>query len=151
MPLTESQIIEAREAFNLFDRDSSGAIPAAEVVTVLRSLGYPVSAEVQKDADPEKTGVAKIGDFLRCVEKAAIAAAASTHAAEKQLPDLVKGINLLFGGQGSEGLVPVAALKRILMRTGERMSNEEVTDMFRELQIVDEHIKFKDLVNLLTQ
>ena len=57
-------VSELREAFSLFDRDSSGSIHTAQLGTVMRSLGHnPSDSELQEmcsqiDADGELTSVA---------------------------------------------------------------------------------------------
>ncbi|KAG0431768.1 hypothetical protein HPB47_021476 [Ixodes persulcatus] len=46
--LTEEEITEFREAFTLFDKESSGAIKASDLGTVMRSLGYsPTEADIK--------------------------------------------------------------------------------------------------------
>lgn len=162
MPLSEPETHEAREAFSLFDRDSSGKMDIAELPTVLRSLGYIPSAsalkEMQNDADPNNSGYAKVGDFLRQVEKAAAVAQTSKQEALKQLPWLKDGIRFFMRGESlksvwekEEDFVSVADLKRAMTRTGEQLSEEEVNELFRELQTYDgEKVRFADFVKLLT-
>ncbi len=184
MSLTDSQLIEAREAFALFDRESSGSIRASEVEMVLRSLGYAVPPNVKKDVDPSGSGQAKIGDFLRCVEKAAALSAASNQAASRTIPLLASGANYLFhecsangrsrskspGKSGPSSTSPkkdahhphsirqpnnetvhVDDLKRLLTKSGERLSDDEVKELLRELHIADgKKVHTKDLISLLT-
>merc|ERR1711957_783275 len=56
--LTEEQIEEIREAFNLFDADNSGAIDVRELKAAMRALGFEVKKEELKkmisDIDIEK-------------------------------------------------------------------------------------------------
>ena len=159
MPLTEEEVREAREAFTLFDKESSGRILASEIVTVLRSLGHTPPAnvieEMQRDADPYNTGYAKIGDFLRQVEKAVELAKASSVDLSK--PWISDGIRFLFKGESAKKIrdntdeyIAVADLKRVLCSTGEKLSAEEAHELIRELQIHDGKIKFSELVTLLT-
>merc|ERR1712146_124266 len=46
--LTEEQIEEIREAFNLFDADNSGAIDVRELKAAMRALGFEVKKEELK-------------------------------------------------------------------------------------------------------
>ena len=157
--LSEEEVREAREAFTLFDKESSGSILASEIQTVLRSLGHtpPASVieEMIRDADPYSTGYAKIGDFLRQVERAVELTKASSVDLSK--PWISEGIRFLFNGDSAnkirespDDFISVADLKRVLCSTGEKLSAEEAHELIRELQIKDGRINFSELVTLLT-
>ncbi len=157
MPLSESETTEAKEAFSLFDRTSSGKIEISELPTVLRSLGYIPSskalAQMQLDADPTGTGYARLGDFLKQVEKAAAFAQESKQEMTRELYSINEGIRFLLKGQrkADDELVAIEDLKRVLTRTGEQLSEEEATELFRELQTFEGgKVKFSDFVRLLT-
>lgn len=59
--VTEEQIAEFREAFNLFDKDGDGNITTKELGTCMRSLGQnPTEAEISElicEVDLEGTGI----------------------------------------------------------------------------------------------
>ena len=45
--LTEDEVLECREAFNLFDKDEDGLVTPKDIGTVLRCLGrYPTQREI---------------------------------------------------------------------------------------------------------
>lgn len=54
--LTEEQISEYREAFQLFDRDGDGTITAAELGVVLRSFGMNPDESELNDMVRDKKG-----------------------------------------------------------------------------------------------
>lgn len=62
--LTEEQIAEFREAFNLFDKDGDGNITTKELGTCMRSLGQnPTEAEISDlicEVDVQGTGTRQI-------------------------------------------------------------------------------------------
>ncbi len=66
--LSEDQIEEFREAFSLFDIDSSGYIQTKELATVLRSLGIHFSEDEINEFivkyDPNADSVINFKDFL---------------------------------------------------------------------------------------
>merc|ERR1711924_89430 len=66
--LTEEQIEEIREAFNLFDADNSGAIDVRELKAAMRALGFEVKKEELKkmisDIDNDGNGSIEFGEFL---------------------------------------------------------------------------------------
>ena len=162
MPLSEEEVREAREAFTLFDRESTGRIMTSEIITVLRSLGHTppaaVIADMQRDADSQLTGYVKIGDFLRQVERAVELAKATNQDSAKQLPWLSDSVRYLFEGQSAKKVreepdefISVPGLKRVLCSIGEKLSDEEARELVRELQIhPGNKIKMAELVTLLT-
>merc|ERR1719162_2044338 len=66
--LSEEQIDEIREAFNLFDGDQSGAIDVRELKAAMRALGFEVKNEELKkmvaDVDGDGNGTIEFGEFL---------------------------------------------------------------------------------------
>merc|ERR1712028_200892 len=66
--LSEEQIDEIREAFNLFDGDQSGAIDVRELKAAMRSLGFEVKNEELKkmasDIDGDGNGTIDFAEFL---------------------------------------------------------------------------------------
>merc|ERR1712138_229508 len=66
--LSEEQIEEIREAFNLFDADNSGAIDVRELKAAMRALGFEVKKEELKkmisDIDNDGNGSIEFGEFL---------------------------------------------------------------------------------------
>merc|ERR1711968_295748 len=67
--LTEEQIEEIREAFNLFDADNSGAIDVRELKAAMRALGFEVKKEELKkmisDIDNDGNGSIEFAEFLQ--------------------------------------------------------------------------------------
>merc|ERR1712023_503673 len=66
--LTEDQIEEIREAFQLFDADQSGAIDIRELKAAMRALGFEVKKEELKkmisDIDNDGNGDIDFNEFL---------------------------------------------------------------------------------------
>merc|ERR1712072_900097 len=66
--LTEEQVEECREAFEMFDMDRSGAIDVRELKAAIRALGMDVSAEELKkmvgDVDKDGNGTIEFAEFL---------------------------------------------------------------------------------------
>merc|ERR1712094_83920 len=66
--LSEEQMDEIREAFNLFDGDQSGAIDVRELKAATRALGFEVKNEELKkmvsDVDNDGNGTIEFVEFL---------------------------------------------------------------------------------------
>merc|ERR1711937_75716 len=67
--LSEEQMDEIREAFNLFDGDQSGAIDVRELKAAMRALGFEVkNEELEKmvsDVDNDGNGTIEFAEFLQ--------------------------------------------------------------------------------------
>merc|ERR1712222_79878 len=66
--LSEEQMDEIREAFNLFDGDQSGAIDVRELKAAMRALGFEVKNEELKkmvtDVGNDGNGTIEFAEFL---------------------------------------------------------------------------------------
>jgi calmodulin len=145
---------EAREAFNLFDKDSAGSIRTCDIGLVLRSLGFNLSdtdlLAMETEVDGEKLGFVKFHDFERLLSKAIAISKASSAEAKK----VIKTIGVLLAELGiSTGTdtqsVSIHDLKHLVTRIGEKMSTEEFSEMCRDLDIVDGKVSIDQLVNYL--
>ncbi len=147
---------EAREAFNLFDKDSAGSIRTRDVGVVLQSLGFSLSAvelgQMEKDADPDHFGFVKFPDFSRQVARATVLAKASNVEAKRSILALASTIQQLFEPPNvhkHDDTVNIADLKKVLTSIGERMSVEEFADLCKELPVVNDRVSMEHVVNFL--
>lgn len=73
MELSEEQIAEFKEVFQIFDTDGNGTICQTELGIVLRALGQtPTDEEVQEllqEADTNENGVIEFNEFLTVLIK----------------------------------------------------------------------------------
>ena len=71
--LSEEEIQEVKEAFDLFDTDGSGAMDQKEIKVAMRALGLnPTKEELIKiirDADQDNSGVIDFPEFLDMMAK----------------------------------------------------------------------------------
>merc|ERR1712097_125530 len=61
--LSDEQMDEIREAFNLFDGDQSGAIDVRELKAAMRALGFELKKMVS-DVDNDGNGTIEFAEFL---------------------------------------------------------------------------------------
>merc|ERR1719393_893473 len=66
--LSEDEVEEIKEAFDLFDNDGSGAISVNELTSAMQSLGFDVKHAVVynmvADLDADGSGEIEFGEFL---------------------------------------------------------------------------------------
>merc|ERR1712031_113910 len=66
--LSEDEVEEIKEAFDLFDNDNSGAISVNELTSAMQSLGFDVKHAVVynmvADLDSDGSGEIEFGEFL---------------------------------------------------------------------------------------
>merc|ERR1711918_209787 len=97
MEFTDDQKKEFRKNFNLFDKKRTGAIPIADMGTVLRSLGQnPTEAELQalmEEVDKDKSGTIEFDEFVDLMSR--------TNKTQEQMEEEIKNAFLTFDADGS--------------------------------------------------
>ena len=143
--LSDDQLNEIRDSFDLFDRDGTGTIGADDLWVVMRALGCEPRKEDMKkmvgEVDQENTGQISFDGYLQIVLNKMVE--------RPGLDDILKAFRL-FDREGS-GAVSFAQLKRIVQQIGETISDEELHEMIAEADrkgsgVVDE----EDFVKIIT-
>ena len=136
--LTMDQIAEFKEAFLLFDRDGDGSISVREIGTVMRSLGQnPTDEELNfiiQEFDQDGSGTIDL--MAKRIQENGI---------EDDLIDAFR-----FFDMDGKGLISTVELKFVLMHSGEKLSEEEVDEIIREVDSdCDGFIDYKEFVRIL--
>eukprot|EP00029_Vermamoeba_vermiformis_P014570 TRINITY_DN9687_c0_g1_i1.p1 TRINITY_DN9687_c0_g1~~TRINITY_DN9687_c0_g1_i1.p1 ORF type:complete len:149 (-),score=62.21 TRINITY_DN9687_c0_g1_i1:62-508(-) len=142
--LTEEQIAEFKEAFALFDKDGDGSITTKELGTVMRSLGQtPTEAELQsyiKEVDANKNGTIDFPEFLSLMAKKM-----ETQESEEEIRDAFKVFD-----KDNTGLISAAELRHVLTSIGEKLSDEDLDDLLKEIEVDESgNIAWQEFVKTL--
>ncbi|CAE7246221.1 Icl1e [Symbiodinium microadriaticum] len=120
--LTEDEIDEIKEAFNLFDTDGSGTIDPGELKAAMRSLGFetknPTIFQMIADLDQDGTAIG-FDDFLDAI---------TAKLGDKETRDGIHKIFNLFDDDKT-GTITLKNLKRVSKELGETMTEEELREM----------------------
>eukprot|EP00998_Keelungia_sp_KM082_P000009 NODE_10012_length_498_cov_32.913747_g9989_i0.p3 GENE.NODE_10012_length_498_cov_32.913747_g9989_i0~~NODE_10012_length_498_cov_32.913747_g9989_i0.p3 ORF type:complete len:164 (+),score=56.73 NODE_10012_length_498_cov_32.913747_g9989_i0:46-492(+) len=110
-------------AFDLFDSDGTGRIPAKEIKVALRALGFEPKKEEMKrivqEFDKDGSGTADFNEFLDLLVR---------KMGEKDSRDEVLKAFKLFDAEDS-GCISFDNLKAVAMDIGESMTDEELMEM----------------------
>ncbi|KAK4522589.1 hypothetical protein GAYE_PCTG10G0479 [Galdieria yellowstonensis] len=124
--LTEDERQEIKEAFELFDIDSTGAIDTKEFKIALRALGFEIEKEeasrIISKLDKDGSGMILYEDFERVV---------SQKMAERDPEQEILKAFKLFDTDDSGG-ISLEDLRRVADELGESISNEELQEMIDE-------------------
>merc|ERR1712093_133645 len=130
MEFDEKQKKEFRKNFNLFDKKRTGAIPIADMGTVLRSLGQnPTEAELQalmEEVDKDKSGTIEFDEFVDLMSQ--------TNKSQEQMNEEIKNAFLTFDADGS-GFITREELIETLTTMGDPVDEETITGMIQEADL----------------
>lgn len=141
--LTEDEIEEIREAFNLFDTDGSGRIDPKELKAAMQSLGFenknPTIYQMIADLEKEGSDI----DFDQFLD------AITSKLGDKETKS---GINKIFDlfAEGQDS-ISLNNLKRVAKELGETMSSEELQEMLERAASNNQEITREDFYNIMTK
>mmetsp|Transcript_123425 Transcript_123425/g.356819 ORF Transcript_123425/g.356819 Transcript_123425/m.356819 type:complete len:175 (+) Transcript_123425:80-604(+) len=121
--LTEDEVEEIREAFNLFDTDGRGEIDVRELKAAMRSLGFetknPTIFQMIADLGADGGDRIEFDEFLDAI---------TSKLGDKETRDGINKIFRLFDDDGT-GTISLKNLKRVSKELGETMTEEELREM----------------------
>ena len=144
--LTEDEIEEIREAFNLFDTDGSGTIDPKELKAAMQSLGfenknptiYAMIADLEKAAGG---GDIDFDTFLDAI---------TSKLGDKETRGGIAKIFELFDDD-STGAINLKNLQRVAKELGETMTVEELQEMLERAASDGNEISSEDFYTIMTK
>lgn len=144
--LSEEEINEFREIFNLVDKDGGGTISKAELSELLDTLGIDATPEevdlMISEIDSDGTGDIDFEEFVAVMSRKVNA----TYSA-----DQVKQSFKIFEGQCPPGYVKADALMKALSTYGsEQLTEDQARDLVGQLEIdINGMINYSEYVSMM--
>ncbi|KAI3384604.1 hypothetical protein SNEBB_000085 [Seison nebaliae] len=137
--LTDEDIAEFQDIFDIFDKDGDGSITNDELGTVMKQLGQEATEEELKqligEFDEDDSGELDFQEFCLLMIKKR-----KTTDIEKEMIRAFHIIDI-----NKDGFVTPDELKMILTNLGENVTEEDVDEMFREADLdADGRISFEE-------
>jgi len=141
--MKQEDLNEIKDCFNLYDKDGNGKIPSDKLGTVVRSLGQnPTEAEVE---DMVRNMIR--GPSFGMPELLQVMARCMGESRNK--PDDIRESFSVFDRDGT-GRISAAELRHVMTTVGEKLSDKEVDDMIREIDVDrDGQINYEEMVRLM--
>jgi Ca2+-binding EF-hand superfamily protein len=144
--LTEDEIDEIREAFNLFDNEGTGMIDPKELKAAMQSLGFesknPTIYGMFADLERECHGPIDFDRFLDGI---------TSKLGDRESKEGIQKIFNLFDTE-RKGSISLKDLKRVSKELGESMSDEELREMLERADSNgDGEISFDDFYSIMTK
>ena len=125
--LTEDEVMEIKEAFDLFDSDRSGEIDSEELKQALKNLGIDSKnqtlANMMADLDKDGSGKIDFDEFINMMT--------AKMSDRDTREDLQKVFRLFLGDDEKADKIELKHLKRVARELNENMSEEELDEMIK--------------------
>ncbi|QSL67190.1 hypothetical protein MERGE_001580 [Pneumocystis wakefieldiae] len=137
----DSSNVSYKEAFSLFDKHGKGVVPKECIGDLLRAVGQnPTLLEVSEIEESILDEVT-FDTFLRILNRPNGFRTVSDHA------DFIRGFQVF--DKDSTGLIGVGELKYILTNLGEKLSDDEVNELLKDVNTKDGVVNYGEFVRMI--
>ena len=147
--LSNDEVDEIRQAFDLFDTNGTGKIDPKELKAAMQSLGFdsknPTIYTLIADLDtPEaaKNGGVNFDDFVGSI---------NNKLGDKESKEGIRRIFDLFIDDPNADTITLSSLKKISKELGENMSDEELKDMLERASKNGVELTFEEFYDIMTK
>ena len=146
--LTEDEVMEIKEAFDLFDTDKSGEIDTDELKQALSNLGIDAKNQTLQnminDIDKNQSGTIDFDEFIDMM---------TAKMSDKDTrEDLEKVFDLFLGDDEKADKIELKHLKRVAKELNENMSEDELNEMITRADTDrDGKVSFDEFYNIMTK
>ena len=126
--LTEQEICELHEAFNIFDVESDGSIDSKQLIILMNSLKqYPSKKELDKILDEfniDKNGLIYFNQFLKIMAKRLKDIKEDE---DRHLKNLFSSLD-----RNNNGLISIHEIRYIVTHSSENISEKDIETIMKE-------------------
>eukprot|EP00340_Litonotus_pictus_P000432 CAMPEP_0170515664 /NCGR_PEP_ID=MMETSP0209-20121228/2071_1 /TAXON_ID=665100 ORGANISM="Litonotus pictus, Strain P1" /NCGR_SAMPLE_ID=MMETSP0209 /ASSEMBLY_ACC=CAM_ASM_000301 /LENGTH=170 /DNA_ID=CAMNT_0010800257 /DNA_START=17 /DNA_END=529 /DNA_ORIENTATION=+ len=146
--LTEDEVMEIKEAFDLFDSDKSGEIDTDELKQALKNLGIDAKnqtlSNMMADLDKDNSGKIDFNEFIDMMT--------AKMSDRDTREDLEKVFRLFLGDDDKADKIALKHLKRVARELNENMSDEELQEMITRADLnKDQGVDFEEFYQIMTK
>ena len=142
--LTEDEVKDCKEAFDLFDLDNSGTVDPKEVQAALNSLGRDQSPTIFRLL----AGIEELGAEI---DFESFLGHVNDRLGNRESRDGVQRILDLFDAEGT-GNITLKALTRVARELGESMTEEELAHALERISSLGKpELSFEDFYKVMTK
>ena len=138
--ISEEQLLEIKEAFDLFDMNKDKYLDFHELKVAMRALGFDMKKEqvlrLLKENDREGRHLMSYDDFQRIMAQ---------KISERDPLEEIRKAFRLFDDDGS-GKINLKKLRRVAKELGEDIEDQELASMIDEFDLVSTMISFYPLI-----
>jgi centrin-1 len=144
--LTEEEIMEIKEAFDLFDTDGGGSIDPKELKEAMNSLGLETKNQtiyqMITDLDSDNSGAIEFKEFLDLM---------TARMSDRDTKEDIRKVFRIFD-EDNKGSITKKSLMRVAKELGETMDENELTEMIERADSDgDGNVTFEDFYNIMTK
>ena len=144
--LSEEEICELHEAFNIFDIDSDGSIETSQLGMLMNALKqYPTKEELNKiikETDIEHTNQIYFNQFLKIMAKRI---KDTKDDEDKYLKSLFLSLD-----RNNNGLISIHEIRYIVTHSGENLSEKEIEFLMKEADTDgDGYISYEEFMMIM--
>ncbi len=144
--LTEDEIYEIKEAFDLFDTDGGGSIDPKELKEAMNSLGLETRNQtiyqMISDLDADNSGSIEFKEFLDLM---------TARMSDRDTKEDIKKVFRIFD-ESNSGYITKKSLMRVAKELGETMDESELNEMIERADSDgDGNVTFEDFYNIMTK
>ena len=144
--LTEQEICELHEAFNIFDVESDGSIDSKQLIILMNSLKqYPSKKELDKILDEfniDKNGLIYFNQFLKIMAKRLKDIKEDE---DRHLKNLFSSLD-----RNNNGLISIHEIRYIVTHSSENISEKDIETIMKEADTDgDGLISFEEFMTIM--